>query len=55
MNDKSKAAPQINDADAARQDALEKLGLMGEYVAPSMMVLMNSKASAATVTSGSTN
>ena len=41
-----------DDAEAARLDALARLGVMGSYVAPAMMVLLNSKASAQTITSG---
>lgn len=43
-----------DDAEAARRDALTRLGVMGSYVAPAMMVLLNSKASAQTITSGTT-
>ncbi len=44
---------QQEEAEAARQDVLERLGVMGAYVAPSMTVLMSSKATAQFVSSGS--
>ena len=45
---------QQEEAEAARQEVLERLGVMGAYVAPSMTVLMSSKATAQFVSSGST-
>jgi hypothetical protein len=45
---------QQEEAEAARQEVLELLGVMGAYVAPSMTVLMSSKATAQFVSSGST-
>ena len=48
------ANSEIDDAEAARQEALERLGVMGAYVAPAMVTLMSSKSSAQSISSGST-
>jgi len=47
-------AAEQDEAEAARREALERLGVMGAYVAPAMVVLMSSKSSAQFVSSGST-
>jgi hypothetical protein len=53
-NDGSGPETGVDEAEAARRDVLDRLGVMGRYVAPAMMVLLSSKASAQTITSGTT-
>jgi len=43
-------------ADEARREALKRLGILGAYTAPAMLMLLHSRASASpTISSGSTN
>ena len=48
--------PGDESADNARREALNRLGILGAYTAPAMLMLLHSRASASpTVTSGATN
>ena len=43
-------------ANEARREALKRLGILGAYTAPAMLMLLHSRASASpTVSSGATN
>ena len=41
-------------ASDSRREALKRLGILGAYTAPAMLMLLNSRASAQAVSSGST-
>jgi hypothetical protein len=48
--------PEDDSANEARRETLKRLGILGAYTAPAMLMLLHSRASASpTVTSGATN
>ena len=48
--------PGDDSANEARREALKRLGILGAYTAPAMLMLLHSRASASpTISSGATN